>query len=77
MTLTYDMAMAAGRDAANRRMRAAGRKTWSRADYNAAWRVTNRLLDTLPVTAGLESSIRQAEARIAQGRVVIHPQQEG
>lgn len=28
--------MAAGRDAANRRMRAAGRKRWNKADFNAA-----------------------------------------
>jgi hypothetical protein len=41
--LTYDIAMAAGQDEANRRMRAAGRKKWSRADYNACIDRVNRL----------------------------------
>lgn len=34
--LTYDLAMAAARDAGNRSMRAAGRERWSREDYRAA-----------------------------------------
>jgi hypothetical protein len=38
-----ELAMAAGRDAANERMRSAGRTAWSRADYNAAVRTFNRL----------------------------------
>lgn len=41
--MTYPLAMSAGRDAANRRMRAAGRTKWNRADYNAAVREFNRL----------------------------------
>lgn len=40
---TYAMAHAAARDAANRKMRAAGRTSWSRADYNEATRVFNKL----------------------------------
>ena len=34
--LTYELAMSAARDAANRQMRANGRKAWNRDDYNAA-----------------------------------------
>lgn len=44
MQITYSLAMAAGRDAANRRMVAAGRTQWNRADYNHAARVVARLL---------------------------------
>ncbi len=36
ITLTYDTAMMDGQDTANRRMRAAGRAKWNRADFNAA-----------------------------------------
>lgn len=35
---------AAGHDAAARRMRAAGRKVWNRADYNEACRTERRLI---------------------------------
>jgi hypothetical protein len=41
------IARAAGEDAANRRMRKAGRRRWSRADYNCAVSVMNDLLDKL------------------------------
>lgn len=37
--MTYDLAMAAARDAANRRMEAEGRKKWNREDWNEACRV--------------------------------------
>ena len=43
ITMTYQLAMAAGTDAANRRMRAAGRTKWNRADYSEAARTFNRL----------------------------------
>ncbi len=33
ITMTYDLAMAAAKDAANRQMRAAGRSKWSIDDY--------------------------------------------
>ena len=36
--MTYDLAMACGKDAANARMLRAGRKKWSRDDYNEAVR---------------------------------------
>jgi hypothetical protein len=39
----YKVIMAAGWDVAEQRARAAGRDTWSRADYNAAARFTNDL----------------------------------
>ncbi len=43
VTMTYDLAMAAAKDAANARMRKAGRTKWNRADYNHMVRVFNRL----------------------------------
>ena len=43
--MTYELAMAAGRDAANRRMRNAGRTKWSRGDYNQAVKVFNYLMN--------------------------------
>lgn len=41
--MTYDLAMACGQDAANTRMRKAGRKKWNRDDYNEAVRKFNAL----------------------------------
>jgi hypothetical protein len=43
LVMTYALAMAAARDAANHRMRAAGRVSWSRGDYNEMVRVFTRL----------------------------------
>ena len=43
MLLTDEMARAAARDEGNRNMRAHGRRTWSRADYNVAVRAYKRL----------------------------------
>ena len=43
ITLTYDLAMAAGRDAGNRSMRAAGRTKWSAEDYDAMIARVDRL----------------------------------
>jgi hypothetical protein len=43
LTMTYDLAMAAGADAANRRMRKAGRSKWSRGDFAAACAEFDRL----------------------------------
>lgn len=40
---TYELAMAAGKDAANRQMRAAGRKRWNLDDWNLAADVFSRL----------------------------------
>ena len=45
--LTYEMAMSAGKDAANRQMRKAGRKKWNKADYNLAARTANKLLSKI------------------------------
>jgi len=41
--LTEQLIFAAGRDAGNRSMRAAGRTTWAKADYAAARREFRRL----------------------------------
>ena len=41
------IARAAGEDAANRRMRKAGRRRWTAADYEHAINVMNRLLEQL------------------------------
>jgi hypothetical protein len=41
------LARCAGEDAANRRMRNAGRKAWSAADHNHAARVTEAILTDL------------------------------
>lgn len=44
MTATYRLAMAAGQDAGNRSMRAAGRATWNSDDFAVAAAMTERLL---------------------------------
>jgi hypothetical protein len=41
------IARAAGEDAANRRMRKAGRRRWTEADYNHAVNVMNHILAQL------------------------------
>jgi hypothetical protein len=43
MPMTIEIARAAGADAADRRMRRAGRSKWSIGDYLLACRVTNEL----------------------------------
>ena len=45
ITLTLPLAYAAGMDAANRRMRAAGRTAWNLADHAVACRTIARLWD--------------------------------
>lgn len=45
--LTPEIARAAGWDAGNRSMRAAGRTRWNEDDWNAACEVTNRLMAML------------------------------
>jgi len=47
ITLTREIAFAAGRDAGNRHMTKAGRTKWNREDYNAAATETNKLLDVV------------------------------
>lgn len=49
MQMTMKLAYAAGCDAANRRMRKAGRKKWNKADYNHAVSVMRRLLKLIDV----------------------------
>lgn len=43
IVMSYELAMAAAKDVADRRMRAAGRAKWNRSDYNAMVREFNRL----------------------------------
>jgi len=43
VTMTYPLAMAAGRDAGNRSMRRAGRNQWDEDDWNAAAETFERL----------------------------------
>jgi hypothetical protein len=45
--ITYKIAMAAGQDAGNKSMHAAGRTAWNEDDWNRAAEVTARLLSTL------------------------------
>lgn len=42
--MTYKIAMAAGRDAGNRSMKAAGRTKWNKKDWSAACAETERLM---------------------------------
>jgi ferric-dicitrate binding protein FerR (iron transport regulator) len=46
------LARCAGEDAANRRMRKAGRKTWTAADHDHAVRVTEKILTDLGFDIG-------------------------
>jgi hypothetical protein len=43
INMTYAIASAAGQDAANRQMRAAGRKKWNEDDWNLACEVMKKL----------------------------------
>ncbi len=45
LKLTYNICMAAGKDAGNRNMRKHGRKAWNVDDWNAAAEVSNKLND--------------------------------
>lgn len=47
IALTYEIAMAAGKDAANASARAAGRTKWNAADYRKAVQTTGKLMDIL------------------------------
>jgi hypothetical protein len=44
IAMTYELAHAAGWDAANRSMRKAGRTVWNKDDYDVACETMNRLL---------------------------------
>lgn len=44
MTITYALAMAAGKDAANRQMKANGRTAWNEEDFNLAAQTVAKLL---------------------------------
>lgn len=49
--MTYEIAMAAGRDAAHRNAKANGRAVWNAEDWDLAAEVTNRLLALAAETA--------------------------
>lgn len=44
MQITYSIAMAAGKDAANKQAKAAGRTVWTAEDFDLAASVTRKLL---------------------------------
>ena len=55
ITMTPELAFAAGRDAGDRSMRAAGRTIWNEDDWNAASAEYKRLLPS-PMVTGPEDS---------------------
>jgi|HubBroStandDraft_1064217.scaffolds.fasta_scaffold335389_3 hypothetical protein len=59
MIITYEVAMAAGRDAGNRRMREGGRTAWNQQDYDHSWDTFNRLY---PLAGQIAEQIRECEA---------------
>ena len=65
--ITYELAHAAGTDAANRQMRKAGRTAWSEDDYNLACRTMNELFPMAGMLLGSIKSERKAEASRANG----------
>jgi hypothetical protein len=48
---TYAIAMAAGRDAGNKSMKAAGRSAWNEEDWDAAAAITEMLMALIPSDA--------------------------
>lgn len=72
MTLDLTLARAAGRDAGDRAMRAAGRSAWSAEDWDIAAETTARLLAAGLQVGGLDGATQDAAmgmaARAARGR---------
>lgn len=60
LEMTYDIAMAASRDAGNRSMRKAGRTRWSVEDWNVAADEFNRLWPVERHLASLTATERRA-----------------
>lgn len=54
--VTISLALAAGQDAGNRSMRAAGRSAWSEDDWNAAAAVTDELCGRHDAAMDMEDS---------------------
>lgn len=65
LTITRDLAFDAGRDAGNRRMRAAGRTSWDMDDRDHAISVTNALLLHVPHAAGGLAGLRFTDEMMA------------
>ena len=55
---TYDIAMAAGRDAGNRSAKENGRGTWNEDDWNAARQTANALFDPIKALLLSEHELR-------------------
>lgn len=56
--ITYKIAMAAGADAANKQMKAAGRNVWNEDDMQEACRVSHMLFPAIPDYATQELTDR-------------------
>jgi len=65
MTLDLKLARAAGRDAADRAMRAAGRAAWNAEDWDIAAETTARLLAVGLQAGGLDDAAHDAAAGMA------------
>lgn len=60
--ITYELAMAAGRDAGNRSMRAGGRTKWAVRDWNEACKTFERLWpESLPDATATQFDNEQRE----------------
>lgn len=59
--VTYDLAMAAGKDAANAQARAANREAWNAEDWNLMAATFNRLL---PLPADAETGAKRTDVRV-------------
>ena len=70
---TQAIAHAAGWDAGNRAMRAAGRTAWNEDDWDAACEVFNRLMRIVDADAALAAAQAAAEALMARGGRWIAP----
>lgn len=59
--ITYEIAMAAGLDAANKQMKTAGRAAWNEDDFNRAASITRRLLDIMRGDTGVDANDRDQD----------------
>jgi hypothetical protein len=62
--MTYKLAMAAGRDAANRQMRAAGRSAWNEDDCALACATFDRLYGRVMLTADGPKRLANVDATV-------------
>lgn len=71
--LTPELAIAAGQDAANRRMRSEGRTIWDEGDSALATEVSARLLLDIPIEAGGLKGIEETVLRLAYPTLFKNP----